>query len=475
MKELDHFVSEDVSRVSPAGTFQVDLDLVQKYSVPAPRYTSYPPATQFTENISSGLLLENIRRNNETTRPLSLYFHLPFCRSLCWYCGCTTVITTQQEQSAAYLRYVEKELEWMRRRLNPQREVVQVHLGGGTPTFLLPDEIRRLGGMIRERMRFADELEASVEIDPRGLTRDHVAALREAGFSRASLGVQDHNPTVQRAVHRTQPFAQTKMAVDWLRRAGFKSLNIDLIYGLPFQTPATFERTLEEVLWLKPDRFAVFSYAHVPWMKPAQRLFNGDALPSPETKLAMLKLTIETLTAAGYDYIGMDHFARPQDELCIAQRCGTLRRNFQGYSTCGDADIYSFGISSISQTPEIYWQNHKELPRYYAALDAGEWPMARGAMLTGDDKLRRETIMRLMCDMGLDFEKMTDGLGVAFEEYFAPELESLEDLELDGLIERSQAGITVTDAGRLLIRIIAARFDAYLPAQKAEGRFSKAI
>lgn len=454
---------------------QVDVDLVKKYSVPAPRYTSYPPTTQFTEDFSRDLLLEHIRRNNESARPLSLYFHLPFCRSLCWYCGCTTVITTQQEQSAAYLRYLEKELDWMGRQLNARREVVQIHFGGGTPTFLLPDEIRRLGGMIRDRFLLADTVEAGVEIDPRGLTREHVDALREAGFNRASLGVQDHNPTVQRAVHRIQPLAQTKMAVDWLRQAGFESLNIDLIYGLPFQTPETFAHTLKEVQWLKADRFAVFNYAHVPWMKPAQRIFNDGALPLPDAKLAMLQLTVETLTGAGYDYIGMDHFARPQDELCVAQRSRTLQRNFQGYSTCRDADIYSFGMSSISQTPDIYWQNHKELPRYCAALDAGEWPAARGYVLTEDDKLRRETIMRLMCDMGLDFEGMSARLGVKFDRYFARELESLEDLESDGLIERNEAGITVTDAGRLLIRIIAMRFDAYLPTRKTERRFSKAI
>jgi oxygen-independent coproporphyrinogen-3 oxidase len=463
-------------RVVPAAhRFEVDVELVRKYSVPAPRYTSYPPATQFTEDVSRPRLLENIGRNNETTRPLSLYFHLPFCRSLCWYCGCTTVITTQQEQSAAYLRDLERELDWMRPHLHPQREVVQIHFGGGTPTFLLPDEIRRLGAMIRGRFRIADAVEASVEIDPRVLTREHVAALREAGFNRASVGVQDHNPAVQRAVHRIQPFAETKMAVAWLREAGFESLNVDLIYGLPLQTPETFQRTLEESLWLNPDRFAVFSYAHVPWMKPAQRIFAEDAMPTSQTKLAMLKLTVETLTGAGYGYIGMDHFARPQDELCVAQRARTLQRNFQGYSTCGDADIYSFGMSSISQTPEIYWQNHKELPLYRGALDAGQWPVARGCVLTDDDKLRRETIMRLMCDMGLEFEAMSERLGVDVQKYFARELESLEDLEADGLIERTDAGIAVTDAGRLLIRVIAMRFDAYLAAQKTEKRFSKAI
>jgi oxygen-independent coproporphyrinogen-3 oxidase len=447
---------------------------VRKYSVPGPRYTSYPPATQFTDQLQLPTLLEALRANNEKPGDLSLYFHLPFCQTLCWFCGCTTVITTQQGQSATYLRYLEKELELVKALLHSGRKVVQLHFGGGTPTFLLPDEIRALGGMIRDRFQFAADAETGVEVDPRRLTLDHVRALREAGFNRASMGVQDNNPVVQAAVHRIQPFDQTRQVIDWLRDEGFKSLNIDLIYGLPHQTPASFEKTLDEILELRPDRFAVFNYAHVPWIKPAQRIFDEATLPTADTRLQLLKLTIERLTSAGYAYIGMDHFALETDELAVAQRNHTLQRNFQGYSTRGGADIYAFGMSSISQAEGVYWQNEKELPVYYQRLDEGRLPMARGYVLTAEDRLRRQVIMRLMCDLELDFAAMSERLGIDFAEHFARELDSMADVEADGLIERTTNGLRVTDLGRLLIRNLAMRFDAYLPAVQ-ERRVSKTI
>jgi len=452
----------------------LDLGLIQKYSVPGPRYTSYPPATQFSDQVPRERVLEKIRANNETERDVSLYFHLPFCQSLCWYCGCTTVITTQQSQSATYLKYLEKEVSLMAKLLHPKRKVVQLHFGGGTPTFFLPQEIRALGQLICSRFNMDPDAEAGVEIDPRRLTREHVDALREAGFNRASIGVQDHNPIVQLAVHRIQPFAQTKMVVNWIREAGFKSINLDLIYGLPHQTPASFEKTLDEVLFLRPDRFAIFNYAHVPWIKPGQRIFQEETLPSAETKLQILQLTVQKLTSEGYVYIGMDHFARADDELAVAQRQKSLQRNFQGYSTRGGADIYAFGMSSIAQADGVYWQNHKQLPDYYADLDQGRHPIARGYLLTEDDKQRRETIMRLMCDLGLDYAAMSQRLGFDFESHFEPELSSLADLEADGLVEKTSAGLNVTDLGRLLIRNIAMRFDAYLPSE-SEQRFSKTI
>jgi oxygen-independent coproporphyrinogen-3 oxidase len=455
-------------------TLQVNLDLIKKYNVPGPRYTSYPPATQFSEQLSFDVLSEKIKANNEAQGDLSLYFHLPFCQSLCWYCGCTTVITTQQGQSAIYLDYLKKEMDLMAGFLNPKRKVVQLHFGGGTPTFLTPDELRALGKMIHERFQVAENVEAGVEIDPRRLSRDHMVALREIGFTRASVGVQDHNPEVQKAVHRIQPLEETKLAVDWIRAAGFKSLNIDLIYGLPHQTVASFEQTIDDVLKLKPDRFAVFSYAHVPWIKPAQRIFNDEALPSAGVKLQLLKLTIEKLTSEGFVYIGMDHFARADDELAVAQQQKTLQRNFQGYSTHGGADIYSFGMSSISQADGLYWQNLKELPAYYAALDRGDLPVSKGYLLTEDDKIRRQTIMRLMCDMGLDYSLMSQYLELDFQQYFTAELASLNDLEADGLIVQTARGLEVTETGRLLIRNIAMRFDAYQGARK-EGTFSKTI
>jgi len=286
--------------------------------------------------------------------------------------------------------------------------------------------------------------------------------------------VQDNNPVVQKAIHRIQPFEQTKQVVEWIRSAGFKSLNIDLIYGLPYQTPESFEKTLDEILTLRPERFAIFNYAHVPWIKPAQRILENATLPSAETKLEVLKLTIEKLTSNGYAYIGMDHFAREDDELAIAQRQKTLQRNFQGYSTRGGADIYAFGMSSISQTDDIYWQNQQELPDYYVELDQGKHPISKGYLLTEDDRIRRVTIMRLMCDLSLNFKAMSKSLGIDFPQYFAGELASLTDLEADGLLDTGPDGFVVTDVGRLLIRNIAMRFDAYLPAEK-ERRFSKTI
>lgn len=452
----------------------VDLDLVRKYNVPGPRYTSYPPATHFSDSVNFNLLGEKIRENAGSERDVSLYFHLPFCQSLCWYCGCNTVITTDTSVSAKYIDYLGKEMALLEGHLNPNRKVTQLHFGGGTPTFLSAEELRRVGALIRERFNFASDIEAGVEIDPRRLNNEQVKVLREIGFNRASIGVQDHNAMVQKAVHRIQPYAQTKMAIDWLRAAGFSSINIDLIYGLPHQTAVTFEKTLDEVLRLQPNRFAVFSYAHVPWIKPAQKILEDRILPTPETKLAILKLTIERLTSEGYVYIGMDHFAREDDELAIAQREKTLQRNFQGYSTCGDTDIFAFGMSSISQAGDVYWQNHKELPDYYKAVGAGELPLGKGYILSPEDKLRRTTIMRLMCDLGLDFAAMSNLLGINFAEHFATELESLDELEADGLILKTPEGVVVTELGRLLIRNIAMRFDAYLPKQ-SERRFSKTI
>jgi len=453
---------------------QVDLELVKQYNVPGPRYTSYPPATQFSENVNRALLDEKMAQNARGERDLSLYFHLPFCQSLCWFCGCTTVITTEQNVSHKYLAYVKREVELMKRQLNPNRKVAQVHLGGGTPTFFTPRELDDLGKFLHANFQFAENFEAGVEIDPRRVTKDHIAALAQNGFNRASIGVQDHNPVVQKAIHRIQPFAQTKLVVDWIRQAGFKSLNIDLIYGLPHQTVASFETTLEETLTLKPNRLAVFSYAHVPWIKPAQKILEEKILPSPETKLELLKLTIEKLTARGYVYIGMDHFAREDDELTISQAEKTLQRNFQGYSTRGGTDIYAFGMSAVSQAEDCYWQNTKDLAEYYRSLDEGKLPITKGYILSEEDEIRRQTIMRLMCDLGLDYAAMSEALHLDFKSHFATELDSLDDMEADGLLIKSAEGIFVTEVGRLFIRNIAMRFDANLPKQP-ERRFSKTI
>lgn len=452
----------------------VDLDLVRKYDRPIPRYTSYPTAAAFRDQESSETLLRHVdETNREAELPLSLYVHLPFCASLCWFCGCTTVIGPAGGAATEYLDYLEREMTLLAPRIHPGRGVVQVHLGGGTPTFLDAAELRRLGRMLRGYFAIAPDAELSVEIDPRRLVPGQVEALREIGFSRASLGVQDFDPRVQLAIHRVQPRAMTEQAIAWLRAAGFGSINVDLIYGLPLQTEETFAATLAQVTALGADRLAIFSYAHVPWMKPAQKLLERQTLPAPEAKLGMFKLAVETLTSGGYRYIGLDHFARPEDELSRAQDAGTLQRNFQGYSTRAGAEVLGLGMSAISQTPASYRQNHKELGRYYAALNNGQLPVARGLEVSLEDRRRREIIMRLMCDLRLDYGALSRELAVDFARAYAEELAQLRPMAADGLVRLSSDGLAVTDAGRLFLRNLAAVFD---PTQAAGSvRHARAV
>jgi len=451
----------------------VDLDLVRKYDISAPRYTSYPTAVEFRDFASPEPLLGHLSRTNQdASLPLSLYFHLPFCETLCWFCGCTTVITLNHKSSDTYLDYLEKEVALLAPRVHPGRRVIQLHYGGGTPTFFQPPQLARLAALIRQNFQFAPEAELSVEVDPRRLSHAQVVALRESGFTRASLGVQDFNPQVQEAVHRIQPRAMTEQAINWLRAEGFTSINLDLIYGLPYQTVASFTDTLEQVLELAPDRLAVFSYAHVPWMKPAQKILEREAaLPTPDTKLAMLKLITETLTSRGYVYVGMDHFAKETDELAVAQAARTLQRNFQGYSTRAGAEILAFGISAISQTPHSYRQNHKTLDPYYAALDRGEVPALRGRELSDEDARRREIIMRVMCHLQLDYAALSREFACDFAATYATELARLRPLADDGLVALSPGGFRVTELGRLFLRNIAVCFDAYYaPEAKRHSR-----
>lgn len=453
----------------------VDLDLVKKYNVPGPRYTSYPSALYFTEETPQKDIFEQIKKNNETDSPISLYFHLPFCYSLCWFCGCTQVITKNQDKGPVYLEYMDKEMRQMSAYVNGERPTVQMHWGGGTPTFLRPDEIVELGNKIHSHFNFTPDAEVSVEVDPRRLTQDHVQALHQAGFNRASLGVQDVNPEVQKAVHRVQSDEQNENTIKWLREEDFDSINIDLIYGLPHQTAESFDKTLDAVLKYDPDRFAVFNYAHVPWVKPAQKLLDADALPAPEEKLAMLKLIIERLTRSGYVYIGMDHFAKLDDELTIAQQNKQLRRNFQGYSTFAGTDIYAFGMSSISQVEDAYYQNTKDLQQYYDLLDEDKSPILKGYILSEDDKIRRQTIMQLMCDMELNFTDMSNKLDIDFRSYFEKELTTFGDMGKDGLLTINNDELKVTPNGRLFIRNIAMKFDDYVNRKKKENQYSKTV
>lgn len=462
----------------PTGRTLIDLDLVRKYSIPGPRYTSYPPATRFSSELLPLELERAIAENNAPgAGPLSLYFHLPFCESLCWFCGCNTVITRRRESADDYVADLVRELKIVTARMDVRRPVAQIHLGGGTPTFLPPDTLRRLGDALWEFFpQRTSTCEFSVEVDPRRVTEDHVIALQAMGAHRASLGVQDTDDRVQQAIHRIQPMEVNRRAFAWLREHGFRSINVDLIYGLPLQSPASFARTIEDVLSLDPDRLSVFSYAHVPWIKPSQRIFDDRTqLPDPEAKLAMFATAHEKLTAAGYIDIGLDHFARPSDELARALENGTLQRNFQGYSTGGGTSLYGFGVSSISSIGGTYRQNWRALPAWRSALDRGELPIERGLRLTEEDERRRTIILRLMCERRLDFASLSDALDVDFASTYAAELASLEDLENDGIVQRDAEGLTVTRVGVPLLRVVAMRFDATLAPTGTEGRHSRTV
>jgi oxygen-independent coproporphyrinogen III oxidase len=465
-----------VSPRKPVGArATLDLDLIRKYSVAGPRYTSYPPATRFREDLPREAYDKAIADDNrDSTQPLSLYFHLPFCETLCWYCGCNTVVTRSPTAAKDYLVDLAREVELLASRVDRRRPVTQIHLGGGTPTFFPPQELAELGLIIHKHFKVAEDCEFGVEIDPRRLTKDHVDALKVIGANRASLGIQDTDPKVQIAIHRWQPFRLSRQAVDWVREAGFTSVNFDLIYGLPLQTVSSFERTIDEVFQLGPDRLSVFSYAHVPWVRPAQRIFDKrNELPQPEDKLAMFALAHEKLTQAGYVDIGLDHFARPDDELAVAQQTGKLQRNFQGYSTSAGASLYGFGVSSISSTDDSYRQNMKDLDTWRAALAEGRLPTERGLILDEEDKRRRALVMGVMCDRRLDYAELSGRLGVDVAARYKAEIDGLADLEADGLLVRKPDGIEVQPVGIPLLRVIAMRFDATLA--KGEGRHSKII
>jgi oxygen-independent coproporphyrinogen-3 oxidase len=453
---------------------QVSLELAHKYNVPGPRYTSYPTAVQFSEETSRGALLDDARADFARGTDISLYVHIPFCETLCWYCACNTITTTEHDRATIYLDALERELALWLPLFQGRPRVGQLHFGGGTPTFLRPREIERLGAMLHAAFDFAPDAEVSVEIDPRRLTAAHVEAFRRAGANRASLGVQDFDAGAQQAVGRIQTLEMTADALRWARELGYSSVNFDLIYGLPGQTEETFRRTLDAVTGLAPDRLAVFSYAHVPWMRPAQRIFERTGtLPPPELKLRLLKLVIERLTAAGYAYVGMDHFARPDDELAAAWREGRLQRNFQGYSTKAGLSILGLGVTSISQTPGAFRQNEKTLEAYARRVAAGELPVSRGVLLTEEDKRRREIIMRVMCDRELDFAALGARLGVDFRRRYAAELARLAPLAEDGLVALDAERLRVPPAGWLFLRNIAMVFDEYfIPV---EGRHSRTV
>ena len=449
----------------------VDIEMLRRYDRPGPRYTSYPTAPQFTTEFGQQEFQEEIRRTNKNYDPvdLSLYFHLPFCDTLCYFCGCTMIITHNRQRIDEYIDYLLKEIKLISSKIKSGRQVAQLHWGGGTPTYLSPEQIRRLFDGIREHFDFHQDAEIGVEIDPRGLTDAHLDALRDAGFNRASMGVQDFEPKVQEGINRLQSEKLTRWAFQGLRARGFDSINLDLIYGLPFQTVDSFTRTLERIIDISPDRLAVFNYAHVPWMKKHQRIIENTTLPKANEKFSILKATIEKLTSVGYVYIGMDHFAKADDSLTQALYEKTLYRNFQGYSTQSGCDLYGLGMSSISQLQDVYAQNIKEIPKYYQAIDENELATQRGYRLTQDDRLRRYVIMRLMCDFELNKRRVEEKFQINFDRYFADALPELEYFAADGLIELANDLIAVTDMGRLLIRNITMVFDKYLAQKKQSG------
>ncbi len=457
-------------------SIEFDLQLIKKYDRSGPRYTSYPTAVQFHDGFGEADYKAAVARGNAAGRPLSLYFHIPFCDTICFYCACNKVATKDRGKAQPYLDLMYKELAMQAALFDSDRRVEQLHWGGGTPTFISHDQMRELMAETRRHFTLADDDvgEYSIEIDPREATPETIAILREIGFNRLSMGVQDFDDRVQKAVNRIQTEQETMAVLEAARANGFRSVSIDLIYGLPHQTVESFGRSLDRVLEVGPDRLSIFNYAHLPKLFMPQRRIEESDLPAPQMKLDILQSTIQKLTDAGYVYIGMDHFARPDDELAVAQRDHSLYRNFQGYSTHADCDLIGLGITSISMVDNTYAQNVKTLDEYEQVISGGALPMFRGIALNRDDELRRDVITRLICHFELAFSDVDSRWGIRFGDYFAEELNALTDMQADGLLRMDESGIQVLPAGRLLIRNICMTFDAYLK-QKEGGSFSKVI
>ncbi|WP_431224441.1 oxygen-independent coproporphyrinogen III oxidase [Serratia sp. L9] len=449
-----------------------DLALIQKYNYSGPRYTSYPTALEFSQSYDEAAFQRAAARYPE--RPLSLYVHIPFCHKLCYFCGCNKLVTRQTHKADEYLTLLEREIV-ARAPLFAGRKVSQMHWGGGTPTYLDKQQISRLVAMLRQHFDFQPEVEMSIEVDPREIELDVLDHLRAEGFNRLSMGVQDFNKEVQRLVNREQDEEFIFALIARAKALGFNSTNIDLIYGLPKQTPESFAFTLQRVAELNPDRLSVFNYAHLPSLFAAQRKIKDADLPSAQQKLDILQQTIASLTGSGYQFIGMDHFARPNDELAIAQREGRLHRNFQGYTTQGDSDLLGLGVSAISMLGDSYAQNQKELKVYYSSIEEQGNALWRGLAMTEDDCLRRDVIKTLICNFQLDYQPVEQQYGITFAEYFASDLELLAPFERDGLVERDEHSIRVTPRGRLLIRNICMCFDIYLRKQARAQQFSRVI
>jgi oxygen-independent coproporphyrinogen-3 oxidase len=465
-----------------------DRSKILRYDRPGPRYTSYPAAPHFRDDFRGARYRELLESSAGTGVPLSLYVHIPFCSKRCFFCGCHVKIARDHTRGKTYLPLIEREMEHAAEACGAaEREVVQVHWGGGTPTFLPPEDLSALAAMSRRHFPLAESCEIGLEVDPRQCTDEHLDALQEAGFNRISMGVQDLDPRVQEAMNRIQPLEMSRSLVEGARRRGMTSVNVDLIYGLPLQTPESFARTLDQVVEvLDPDRLAIFNFAYLPAMLPHQRVINPKAVPGPEEKLALLETAVEKLTEAGYIFIGMDHFAKPEDPLSQALKDGSLTRNFQGYSTCGATDLLAFGVSAISQVAGGYAQNEKEIPDYRRRLegedgspegdanDAAGFATARGLELDAEDELRRDVIMTLMCTFRLHKSAIEERHGIDFDAHFGDALEALAPMADDGLLEIDADRLEVLPLGRLLIRNLAMTFDAYLP-RETRVRYSRTV
>lgn len=456
---------------------EFDTQLIKKYDIAGPRYTSYPTAVQFTDAFTEVDYREQAAKSNLSDRDLSLYFHLPFCDTICYYCACNKVITKDRSKAIPYLDMLHKEIAMQGEMFDSSRKVNQLHWGGGTPTFISHKQMAELMNVTRQHFNLHDDDsgEYSIEIDPREVTRDSIKLLRDIGFNRMSLGVQDFDPAVQKAVNRIQSDEQTLGTLESAREFGFKSISTDLIYGLPLQSEKSFATTLQRIIDISPDRISLFNYAHMPTLFKPQRRINEEDMPSAEIKLAILKQSIEQLTQAGYVYIGMDHFAKPDDELSIAQQQGKLYRNFQGYATHADCDLVGMGITSIGTIDNSFAQNVKTLDEYQALIAADKLAVFRGVKIDEDDLLRRAVIMQLICHFDLNFADIASKFKIVFSEYFADEIRRLTVMCDDGLIEMDEHSIRVTNKGRLLIRNICMVFDRYLKNPQTKQRFSKAI
>ncbi len=456
---------------------EIDLELIRRLDQSGPRYTSYPTADRFVEAFDANAYESWLARRNVggIARPLALYVHLPFCSTLCFYCGCNKIVTRNRGKGATYLRYLTQEIALQASALNDDSRVAHMHWGGGTPNFFTLDQVAELTRQLRRHFDLSTDGEFSIELDPRSVDAGYVAGLRELGFNRVSLGVQDFDPDVQRAVHRIQREQQTLDVVAAARQSGFRSINIDLIYGLPKQTLVSFERTLERVIAADPDRIAVYSYAHLPALFKAQRRIRDSDVPSAETRIKLLALAIRRLTSAGYQYIGMDHFAKVDDALAVAQRQGRLHRNFQGYSTHPECDLLALGVSAIGNIGPTYSQNFRTLDQYYSSLNNNTLPIMRGLELSADDLLRRAVIGALMCHFALSKESFAASYLINFDKYFETELEELREHEQLGLVELESDSISITSKGRLLVRNVCMVFDRYLRQDRERRRYSRVI